>query len=63
MKKSALNRNADILKILLSLVHTIPVEEKTYLQIKETINSRRKIKIGRTIFHIHLYVLLFLSFN
>ncbi len=40
MKKSALNRNADILKILLSLVPTIPVEEKTYLQIKETINSR-----------------------
>lgn len=37
MKKSALNRNSDI---LLSLVHTIPVKEKTYLQIKETINSR-----------------------
>lgn len=40
MKKSALNRNADIQKILLSLIHTILVEEKTYLQIKETINSR-----------------------
>ena len=25
---------------------------------KQSINSRRKIKIGRTIFHIHLYVLL-----